>query len=360
MNRRDLQRQNMADAKSRVGSVDTNRKPGFTELIETKEASMTVTEDRNRDNPLNWLEEHKESEELLSILQAPLYLVDRDRQIVLWNKGAERITGYAAEEVRGRRCADGILQHTDCQGAQLCHGDCPLSESMKDGETRVGEVFLLHRDGYRLPVKVWVSPLRNAEGETIGGIESFEDISQQVAALEAKLAAMREAERLREMAFLDPLTRIANRRALENRMRELFDTHRADGQEFGVLVVDLDHFKRVNDEHGHDAGDAVLKIVAKTLSSRLTSPAMIGRWGGEEFVAVVPNTSPDQLRATAESCRGLVAASPTRWRDQEIAVTASFGAAVANGEPNWRALFRLADQNLYRAKSEGRNRVVCE
>ncbi len=137
-----------------------------------------------------------------------LYFVDRGRRITYWNKGAERITGYAAAEVVGTSCADNILVHVDALGRQLCQGSCPLIASMADGATHEAEVFLHHKLGHRLPVWVRTSPLRGPDGEFTGAIELFTEISSR-AALQAQV------EELKKLALLDALTGLPNRRHLE-------------------------------------------------------------------------------------------------------------------------------------------------
>ena len=106
-----------------------------------------------------------------------LYFVDPDRIILFWNKAAEKISGFTAEEVVGKPCSANILTHVDADGNQLCLGLCPLAASMADRQPREAEVYMHHKDGHRIPVSVRVSALTDAEGNVIGGIELFSDIT---------------------------------------------------------------------------------------------------------------------------------------------------------------------------------------
>ena len=141
-----------------------------------------------------------------------LYFVNRDRIITYWNKAAERISGYAANEVVGRSCSDNILTHVDDEGRSLCTGMCPLAATIADKTLRSAEVYMHHKDGHRIPIFVRVTPLTDAEGNVIGGIELFTDISNQTA------NALRIKE-LEKLALLDHLTRIPNRNYIEKEIQ---------------------------------------------------------------------------------------------------------------------------------------------
>jgi len=193
--------------------------------------------------------------DILDTLYDGVYVVDTDRRIIYWNRAAERLTGYAAADILGSRCADNILVHVDAQGRNLCTSECPLAASMKDGTQREAEVFLHHKNGARVPVRVRISPLRNSGGEIVGAVELFSNNSDVIAV----------QERLRELeyfALIDPLTRVANRRGIEMYLHQHLEEVKRSGLRAGLLFLDIDDFKAVNDTYGHDAGDAVLSMVA--------------------------------------------------------------------------------------------------
>ncbi len=108
-----------------------------------------------------------------------IYVVDRERKIIFWNRGAEEITGYSAEEVMGKRCSDDILNHIDENGVLLCRNSCPLVETLNTGKDIRAKVYPFHKDGRRFPVQTHIGPIRNDKGEIVAGIEVFRDVSKE-------------------------------------------------------------------------------------------------------------------------------------------------------------------------------------
>jgi diguanylate cyclase (GGDEF)-like protein len=169
-------------------------------------------------------------------------------------------------------------------------------------------------------------------------------------------ALMRAEMEQRSEAVLDPLTGLLNRKALASRFDEIAQQAALTGAPVCLIACDLDHFKQVNDAHGHDRGDAVLKDAAYVLRKHLRSFELAYRLGGEEFLIVLPGVGLDEgLAIAGRVCSGLEDARPGG-----LAVTASFGVAAASGaEVAFEPLFREADAALYEAKRAGRNRVVA-
>ncbi len=293
---------------------------------------------------------HETYQQVLDNLHDGLYFVDTERVITYWNRAAERITGYRAEEVVGRTCADSILTHIDERGQCLCDQHCPLAETIGDGCARESVLYMHHRDGHRIEVSMRTSVLRNDAGEVTGGIELFSDISSQ----KANLARIQELEQL---AFLDGLTRLANRTYIERELESRMQEYRRFQIPFAVLFIDIDHFKRVNDQYGHSVGDDVLKFVASTFITNSRPFDLYGRWGGEEFIGVIPNCSRANLKVLAERLRVLVEHAYIIRAGTRIAVTISMGAAEVQPGESVSALLERADRLMYQSKREGRNRV---
>jgi two-component system, cell cycle response regulator len=167
-------------------------------------------------------------------------------------------------------------------------------------------------------------------------------------------------QRLVASALRDPLTRLFNRRYLLDRLDCELRFARRHMSTLSLLMLDVDHFKELNDRHGHLAGDAVLAHLAAVLQKAVRNEDVVARFGGEELTVVLRSVTLDQAMVLAERLRQLVEASVTRYRGQELRVTVSVGGA---GYPSTRAetvaqLIDAADRALYRAKDEGRNRVV--
>src|SRR6185295_13820692 len=173
------------------------------------------------------------------------------------------------------------------------------------------------------------------------------------------------AERLRELSVLDGLTRLLNRRAIYERLAEEIERARRHRQPLAVVLADFDHFKRINDEHGHLVGDAVLREGAAVLRRSLRTTDLLGRYGGEEFLAILPQVDLEAARQAAERLRRDLEerplAIPGIESGAELRITASFGAAavseVAAGRVRADELVDMADRRLYEAKAAGRNRV---
>jgi diguanylate cyclase (GGDEF)-like protein/PAS domain S-box-containing protein len=279
-----------------------------------------------------------------------VYFTDRQRRVTYWNEAAEHLTGYRAEEVLGRCCADNILMHVDNSGRLLCVADCPLSRSMADGRPRRAEIYFHHKDGHRVPAEVRVTPICGPDGKVVGAVEIFSDNSRQRAVRE-------RARELAKLAFLDPACEVANRRYLEQQVAQQFTQQSEFGTPFGIMLADLDGLKQFNDTHGHLAGDAALLAVAKTVTGCLRASDVLGRWGGDEFLAVLPGISHQVLAETAERCRALVAQTQVFVDGRPFRLTLSVGAAMATFEDSRESLLAKADKLLYLSKQAGRNRV---
>ncbi len=280
-----------------------------------------------------------------------LYLVDKDRSIIYWNHVAETITGYRSEEVVGRRCRDNILVHVDEDGKSLCRGSCPLQATIQDGAFRDAEVYIQHKDGHRVPVWVRAAPLHDTDGNIIGGAELFTDLS-------ASNAITNKVNELEKLSFLDSTTQMANRRYLEMELHNRVSEKNRYGATFGIVIMDIDFFKRVNDSYGHGVGDRVLKAVARTFMNTARPSDLMGRWGGEEFVGILKRVDDDGLRSAAERVRSLVEKSHIRENGLTLKVTVSIGGTLADLTDTADSIIKRADTLLYRSKENGRNRCT--
>jgi len=189
----------------------------------------------------------------------------------------------------------------------------------------------------------------------------FTTITLQQAQLEKAnaelLVRQREMERLTRQ---DGLTGLFNRNTFVDLTRRELDRAQRQGSATTILLLDLDHFKRINDTWGHPAGDAVLRHVATVASTTVRSTDLVGRLGGEEFIIMLPNTSVQAARTLAEKLRQRLEASPLQWEHLTIPVTTSIGLAgtTAQERRDFDSLYSQADKALYQAKQLGRNRVV--
>ncbi len=290
-------------------------------------------------------------ERIIDNLHGGLYLVDLNRTITYWNKAAEKISGFRMDEVVGRSCSDNILTHIDAEGNHLCSGMCLLAATIADRMPREAEIYVHHKDGHRVPVSVRISVLTDDEEKVIGAIELFIDISNRVAN-EFKI------KELEKMALLDNLTQLANRNYIEKEMQIRFAEKKRLNVPFGILFIDVDYFKKFNDTYGHDLGDEVLKNLAKTLAANSRPFDLYGRWGGEEFIGIIRNITPQELVHLGNRLRILVENSYLLHRSERLGVTISIGATLVNDDDTIDTLIKRADALLYKSKTAGRNRLT--
>ena len=285
--------------------------------------------------------------ELLDHMSDGVYFVDLNRRILYWNQGATRLTGYCPEEIVGRCCNDDTLCHVDARGKHLCKDGCPLTASITDGASHEADVFLRDKHGRRVPVSVRVQPIRSADGSIVGAVEVFNDIS-------VHYAERVKADEMERLAFLDALTLLPNRRYLEMTLEKELEKYQLQGEPFGVLVIDIDSFKSINDDFGHMYGDHALEKVGRTISTVFRSSDVTGRWGGDEFLAIVRHASGPLLGVLAERCCALVAKnSITDGEQSPVFLSISIGGALARKDDTVEALIHRADERMYEAKAIG-------
>lgn len=167
-------------------------------------------------------------------------------------------------------------------------------------------------------------------------------------------------EQLQEQANRDPLTGLYNRRYLDDSLNREIARCLRQGDPLSLILIDLDHFKAVNDDYGHNAGDRVINQLAMVLTTLSRTSDIVCRFGGEEFLVVLPGTGLEAAEARAEEYRRLFKNTPTSFDDTTLSVTLSAGVACSYQELPPEELIRQADEALYRAKEAGRNRVVCQ
>lgn len=292
-------------------------------------------------------------EEVLDTIFEGVYFVDRDRTIVKWNPGASKVTGFSLQEVEHRCCSDNVLVHVDEIGTELCKKGCPLFATIQDGCTREGRVFLRHKNGYRVPVQIRTAAMRDESGSIVGAVESFRELGDPEA-LASRMADLEKA------AFADPLTGIPNRRYVETQLDRMVRDYEAAATPFTLCIFDIDHYKLTNDTYGHSVGDAALRTIAHTLQNCLRASDVLGRWGGDEFLLLLPCTNASAARTIIERCRVLVESSNTSYDGHQIRHTVSAGGAVIRPYEDTQALLTRADARLYEAKQRGRNCIRVE
>jgi len=279
-----------------------------------------------------------------------VYFVDADRTIQFWNKAAEEITGYTASETIGKQCQNSNLSHIDEKGEPLCTVGCPLFSTIVDGQQRIANVFVRHKDGYRVPITVNIFPIYDG-GITVGAVEVFTKISSKV--YEDDLI-----ERLSGIAMHDALTGLPNRSYLESFLEYKLNDYRRFDRPFAVLFSDIDDFRKFNNEHGHDAGDAVLRNVSRSLKNSARSSDLVGRWGGEESVGIYTLSKESDAAIIAEKFRALVENTVITHNGKSLSISASVGITMARKDDTIESIIKRADLLMYQSKQNGKNRVT--
>jgi len=290
--------------------------------------------------------------EILNSLQDGIYYLDHNRIITYWNRGAEQITGYTAEQVIGRSCHNNMLNHVNEQGLVLCNEHCPMAATMQDGKPREEYVYLHHAEGHRVPVQIRSIPIRDKSGNIIGAVETFnKGVSPEY--------TERRIRKLQLTALLDPLTAIGNRRHVESRLKVSIVNFQESQLPFGLLFCDIDHFKNINDTFGHNLGDKVLRMIAQTLRANIRDTDTMGRWGGEEFVVILQEVDAKAILMIAEKLLNLVRQSNLTLPDKRIlSATISIGGTIVRKSDTVDSIVDRADRLMYQSKANGRNRIT--
>lgn len=186
----------------------------------------------------------------------------------------------------------------------------------------------------------------------------LQGLASRVATMEQEAQVFRvHLEEQRQKALVDPLTALPNRAAWSERLEQEVGLWQKNRNELLLGMLDLDHFKRINDNYGHLAGDKVLKIIANELRKRLRPSDFIARFGGEEFVLLIPDTSMVEGLALMDKLRKAIEACPFHFKGEPVTITVSMGISAFRAGERSESVLKRADQALYRAKDEGRNRI---
>jgi len=283
-----------------------------------------------------------------------MWVIDSDFRVQRVNAALLQLLNRSREEAIGQKC------HQLLQGSVCRRPGCPMT-AVLGGEQRLErDIEVACGQGGRTPYILTASPFSGLDGQPIGLVEAFKDISARKQAEEQLKRANQELER---MATVDGLTQVANRRRFDEYLDLEWKRSRRENTFISLLLCDIDFFKRYNDHYGHQAGDDCLRAVAQVIRSRIRRPAdLVARYGGEEFAVILPNTPGDGALHVAEMVRRAVDEAGLPHRRSAVAghVTLSVGAAGMLPQPENSAalLVQQADRALYRAKEQGRNRVA--
>lgn len=299
-----------------------------------------------------------------NVLAEGVVILDERQRIVLANEMIAHRLGVETSSLVGRSPGDFTW---DLSGDGL--EELPWQTVIRTGQAVTGMPLQLHIDDERLSFTVNAAPIEDARGHARGVLITFDDVTPLEAKnveLAAMLNELSETQRLIEdknrqlelLATRDPLTGCLNRRSFLTDYKALFNRAQQEGSALSVLMIDIDHFKRVNDNHGHVVGDEVIKTVASALQQRFAGHSSVARYGGEEFIVALPGVDIAQGYSYAEALRAFISGMPESGPFPVDSLTVSIGIAeLTNEVADQVALISQADQALYQAKQTGRNRV---
>lgn len=288
-------------------------------------------------------EERKQSLDLERFFSLSLDLfciVDLDGSFIRTNKAWEKILGYSKAELSGSKFLD--LIHEDdiyktLKVFERINKDKSLTNFINRYRARDGKYHYVE----------WRSNI--FEDKTYA---SGRDITERI----------KYEEKILDVANKDPLTDVYNRRYVYDRAEELIDEHKRSGKVFSICIVDIDYFKRINDEYGHQTGDYILKSFTEVIARKLRSYDVLGRYGGEEFIIILNNADGRQSNLVVERILNIVREKTFEFKGEQINFTfsaeISTSSEVDQEELTIDRLFAIADKRMYRAKDEGRNKII--
>ena len=287
-------------------------------------------------------------------------VIGRDYTIIQANTAMADLLGIEKSEMIGRKCYEvSHRRQAPCEGPSII---CPFPQIF---DRREGIVKVLHThfdsQGDERQIEITASPVKDDKGRIFAMVETSRDIMEKYSDNElVKLVKrLNEAQtHLKHMTITDDLTGLRNRRYIVERLEEEFQrAQRANGL-LSIIMLDIDHFKRINDVHGHLFGDVVLRVISSRIKSILRKHDIVGRVGGEEFLVVCPDSSLEDTVVVAERIRKIIFDEPIGDGIKEVTVALSAGVSAINqADVSSERLFSRADSALYKAKELGRNRV---
>lgn len=287
---------------------------------------------------------------ILESLPHGVYVVDRERKILFWNDGAENITGYLRQEVIGRYCPDNLLMHCDLTYQCLCGSECPLLSTMHDGRPRDAQLFLRHKNGERVPVRVRAVPLRDDAGTIIGAVESFDQQHSGPGRL-----VHPNAQAVHN--HIDKLTGISDHVSTQTYLQACVSDFVEDRIPFSILRIAIDDLDGFRKTHGALAADRIVHMVAATLSKNLRDGDIAGHWAEDRFIAILLDCPPLLLTQMGAKLKLLSDAAAIPWWGDRLCITVSAGGATVRPEDTADSLLSRSEQALVTCLEGGGNRV---
>jgi diguanylate cyclase (GGDEF)-like protein len=287
---------------------------------------------------------------LLDTMYDAVVFIDAASRVVLWNRGAERLTGISGASIRSQLWHPLLLGLSDEKGCSVAETECPAYTALHCGVQSLRRLTILGRRQQPVAVDTHAIPVIDQKGVTHGVVLLFHDASSETS-LEQR------CQSLHEKATKDPLTQVANRAEFDRVHAMFVAAHQQQQVPCSLLMCDLDRFKLVNDSYGHQAGDDVIKSLASLLKSSCRPGDLVARYGGEEFVVLCADCDNASAAHRAKQvCRALSQLAQPKMGGR--AVTVSIGVTEVQPGDTPETMLRRADRALLMAKAAGRNTVI--
>jgi len=287
---------------------------------------------------------------LLESMHDAVLFIDSSLKIMLWNRAAERLTGIPAASIEHKHWTPALVNLRDEKAKLLSEDECPVIQAIKSGVQTLRRLSIMGRGGQRIDIDAHLVPIHGKSGVSHGAAVLLHDASSQIT-LEQRIQS------LHQQATRDPLTQVANRAEFDRIMAASVESHLERQIPCSLILCDIDHFKKINDTYGHQAGDEVLITFAALLRRHTRAGDLVARYGGEEFVLLCADCDNATATKRAEGLRVEIAEFPLQVLEGR-SISASFGVTEIQSGDTPETLLRRSDRALYQAKSNGRNTVV--
>jgi diguanylate cyclase (GGDEF)-like protein/PAS domain S-box-containing protein len=288
---------------------------------------------------------------VLDSLPVAVCAVDGEGRVILWNEGAERVTGYLRQDVLGRLCTEAFLEHADMENNPLDGTATPLLETMRDGRRLNVQASLRKKSGQSVGVHLRTVPLRGEDGRMQGAAELFEEVI-------TRTPTDRRHDKLAVAGCMDQLTGILNHSMIQAHLQEALSLHKVYPVPFCAICISIDGLPKIRERYGQAAVDATLNVVAQTLESALRPTDFLGRWLEQEFLAILTECGKDDAMKVGERLLKMAQRAHVSWWGDTWGVTISIGATPVQDMDTAGGVVGRAEEGMRKSSEGGGNQIV--
>jgi len=288
---------------------------------------------------------------VLDALPVAVCAVDREGKVILWNEGAERVTGYLRQDVLGRKCTEIFLEHADAENKPLEGNEFPLLETMRSGSCLTVRASLRRKSGQSVGIHLRTVPLRGDDGRMQGAAELFEEVV-------TRTPNERRHNKLAALGCLDQPTGVLNRSMIQAHLQEALSLYKVYPVPFSAMCVSIDGLPKIRERFGQAAVDATLRVVAQTLESAVRPTDFVGRWLEQEFLVILTECNEGDLSKVGERLRKIVHHSQVTWWGDAWSVTISMGATPAHDQDTVGSVVSRAEEGMRKSIESGGDQIA--